>query len=214
MRLQTDTNDLFMMNLVYSLTSEPYWQTCWLECNLRCASAVAGKKRINPIRFEAGLCISRVQGIRNPTVFGNKQAGEQVDDFHTHTHTHTSVCMSVWCIFSCYPSNLSWAVYRRSWKSASRLHPLPLWLDDTSPVIQCPLHPQHREVSQHIRIQGFLYHILELERTVLPPRFCPEYRQCFWCVLNLSVKFSVNSHKDLFRTRCTSRPASTKNMDV
>lgn len=29
LRLQTDTNDLFMMNLVYYLTSELYWQTCW-----------------------------------------------------------------------------------------------------------------------------------------------------------------------------------------
>lgn len=72
---------------------------------------------------------------------------------------HKHLCLSAYLAVALFI--LSRAVFRCLWKLASRLHLVPLWIEDSSPVTQCPLHPQYTEASQQFFTKGFLHHTLE-----------------------------------------------------
>lgn len=93
LRLQTDTNDLSMMNLVYSLTSELYWQTRWLSVIYDVPQwRVRNGSIWSDSRQDFVPTVSKAR--RNPTLFTNKVADRSVIFCQCH-RCHTPLPISL-----------------------------------------------------------------------------------------------------------------------
>lgn len=165
-----------------------YWQTCLQRVISGVPQLLDSKKQINSIW-------GRTLGLRekkNSLCLQNDslQVIRLILYSLTHTLTHTHLCLY---LSGCNPSNFTCAVYRLLWKSAKRLHPLPQWLYDTSPVMQCPLSTHLRDLSTHQHWRMFSPYPWPGEHN--HPLFWHATKQWIWCILclaNLVMAVSQN----------------------
>lgn len=88
---------------------------------------------------------------KNKTLGVCKQSIQRVNqcDFPSESplsHTPSAARIVVRCIFSCYPSNLSWAVYRSSTPPSPFV---PGWHPSSNPVSSLPRAHRHQSTRSH-----------------------------------------------------------------